>query len=96
MSRSGEDDPALLCNGVSFAQTATTWSMGGHRYVSGGYCPLVLPIFVKYLIITPLACGVTLALYEFAVRRVNIIRFLFGMKPLVKAPVAHIQEATAI
>ena len=25
-----------------------------------------------------------LALYEFAVRRVNVLRFLFGMKPLPK------------
>ena len=43
--------------------------------------PLALPIAVKYLIITPLAFGITLGLYEYGVRRVNPLRLLFGLKP---------------
>jgi hypothetical protein len=39
-------------------------------------------------------CGsflVTVSLYEFLVRRYNILRFLFGMKPLRKSPLAQPQ-----
>ena len=42
--------------------------------------PLSLPILVKYLVIVPLALGFTLGLYEFAIRRVNVVRHIFGMK----------------
>jgi hypothetical protein len=42
---------------------------------------LQLPILVKYLIITPLAFGTTLGLYEYGIRRVNLLRYLFGLKP---------------
>lgn len=41
---------------------------------------LALPIAVKYLIITPLAFGITLGLYEYGVRRVNLLRPVFGLK----------------
>jgi hypothetical protein len=43
--------------------------------------PLALPIAAKYLIIAPLAFGITLGLYEYGVRRVNALRVLFGLKP---------------
>lgn len=43
--------------------------------------PLALPIAVKYLIIAPPAFGITLGLYEYGVRRVNLLRFFFGLKP---------------
>jgi peptidoglycan/LPS O-acetylase OafA/YrhL len=43
--------------------------------------PLALPIAVKYLFITALAFGITLGLYEYGVRRVNLLRWLFGLKP---------------
>ncbi len=42
--------------------------------------PLALPIAVKYLIIAPLAFGVTLGLYEYGVRRWNPVRRVFGLK----------------
>jgi peptidoglycan/LPS O-acetylase OafA/YrhL len=51
--------------------------------------PLTLPILAKYLIILTLAFGITLALYEFGVRRWNPVRRLFGLKP--RQPV--LQEA---
>ncbi len=45
--------------------------------------PLQLPILVKYLIITPLAFCITLGLYEYGVRRVNLLRRAFGLKSRV-------------
>jgi peptidoglycan/LPS O-acetylase OafA/YrhL len=42
--------------------------------------PLALPIAVKYLIIAPLAFGLTLGLYEYGVRRWNLARRVFGLK----------------
>jgi peptidoglycan/LPS O-acetylase OafA/YrhL len=42
--------------------------------------PLALPIAVKYLIIAPLAFGLTLGLYEYGVRRWNPVRRVFGLK----------------
>jgi len=42
--------------------------------------PLSMPILAKYLIITPLAFGITLGLYEYGVRRVNLMRRIFGLK----------------
>ncbi len=43
--------------------------------------PLPLAILAKYLIIAPLAFGITLGLYEFGVRRLNPVRRIFGLKP---------------
>jgi glucan biosynthesis protein C len=45
--------------------------------------PLTLPILVKYLIIAPLAFGITLGLYEFGIRRLNPVRRIFGLKPRI-------------
>jgi len=42
--------------------------------------PLNLSILAKYMIIAPLAFGITLGLYEFGIRRVNLMRRLFGLK----------------
>ncbi len=42
--------------------------------------PLPLSILAKYLIIAPLAFGITLGLYEFGIRRVNLVRRVFGLK----------------
>ena len=42
--------------------------------------PLALPIAVKYLIIAPLAFGIVLGLYEYGVRRWNLVRRVFGLK----------------
>ena len=53
--------------------------------------PLALPIAVKYLIIAPLAFGITLGLYEFGVQRVNAVRRVFGLKARKQvAPVAGV------
>jgi glucan biosynthesis protein C len=43
--------------------------------------PLPLPVLAKYLIITPLAFSITLGLYEYGIRRVNLLRYAFGLKP---------------
>jgi glucan biosynthesis protein C len=43
--------------------------------------PLQLPILVKYLIITPLALSISLGIYEYGIRRVNLLRYAFGLKP---------------
>ncbi len=42
---------------------------------------LPLPILAKYLLIAPLAICITLVLYEYGIRRVNLLRRLFGLKP---------------
>ena len=42
--------------------------------------PLQLSILAKYLIIAPLAFGITLGLYEYGVRRVSLMRRIFGLK----------------
>lgn len=44
-----------------------------------------LPIWAKYLIIGAVSFTVIMAIYEFIVRRYNVFRFLFGMKPLRRA-----------
>ena len=41
---------------------------------------LPLPILAKYLIITPLALGITLGLFEYGIRRVNLVGQVFGLK----------------
>jgi len=43
--------------------------------------PLPLSILTKYTIIAPLAFAITIGLYEFGIRRVNLVRQLFGLKP---------------
>jgi peptidoglycan/LPS O-acetylase OafA/YrhL len=48
-----------------------------------------LPDGVKWLIIAPLSFAIIVTLYEFLVRRVGVLRFLFGMKPLPKTVVQH-------
>jgi hypothetical protein len=42
--------------------------------------PLQLSILAKYLIIAPLAFGITWGLYEYGIRRVNPVRRVFGLK----------------
>ncbi len=48
-----------------------------------GFFVILLPLSIlgKYLIIAPLALVLTLGIYEFAIRRVNPARRLFGLKP---------------
>ena len=40
----------------------------------------------KWLIISTLALVLTLAVYELLIRRVNAMRWLFGMKPRQRTP----------
>jgi peptidoglycan/LPS O-acetylase OafA/YrhL len=54
-----------------------------------------IPATVKFVAIDAISFGIIMALYEFVVRRVNAIRFLFGMKLRVRTSAAHIQEAQA-
>jgi peptidoglycan/LPS O-acetylase OafA/YrhL len=53
-----------------------------------------IPATVKFVVIDAISFAIIMALYEFVVRRVNAIRFLFGIKLLVRTS-AHIQEAQA-
>ncbi|MBI4789388.1 MAG: acyltransferase family protein [Chloroflexi bacterium] len=46
--------------------------------------PLALPIAAKYLIIAPLAFGIVLGIYEYGIRRWNLVRQVFGMKTLAQ------------
>lgn len=46
---------------------------------------LNLGLWPKYALVATLSLALTLAVYEVAVRRTNITRFLFGMKPLRRA-----------
>ena len=47
-----------------------------------------IPDFLKWLIILLTSFGIIMALYEFLVRRFNVLRVLFGMKPIAKRPIA--------
>jgi hypothetical protein len=48
---------------------------------------------LKYVVISLTSLAVTLLLYEFAVRRTRVTRWLFGMKPRSKAPTVLPQQA---
>jgi len=52
-----------------------------------------IPDLLKWVIILLASFAIIVAFYEFLVRRFNVMRFLFGMKPLPKAPAAQPQEA---
>jgi glucan biosynthesis protein C len=53
-----------------------------------------IPDLLKWAVILMVSFVLIMVLYEFLVRRFNLMRFLFGMKPLPKAPAAQLQEAT--
>jgi glucans biosynthesis protein C len=54
-----------------------------------------LPDAVKWLFIAPMSLIIIVALYELLVRRSNVLRFLFGMKLLLKATVPRrVRHAT--
>jgi hypothetical protein len=52
-----------------------------------------IPDLLKWAIILVISFPIIMILYEFLVRRFNVMRFLFGMKPVPKGPVAQPQEA---
>ena len=51
-----------------------------------------IPDLFKWAIILAMSFVLIMLLYEFLVRRFNVMRFLFGMKTLPKAPAAQPQE----
>jgi len=51
-----------------------------------------LPEVLEWAVIVAISFVIIMALYEFAVRRVNILRILFGMKMLVKSPDAQTKK----
>ncbi len=55
--------------------------------------PLPLSILAKYLIIAPMAFGITLGLYEYGIRRVNLVRRIFGLK--AHKPVTPVMDLAA-
>ncbi|MBI3151398.1 MAG: acyltransferase family protein [Chloroflexi bacterium] len=52
-----------------------------------------LPAFGKWAVIASTSFVIIMALYEFVVRRVNIMRFLFGMKTMSRSSVARPVDA---
>jgi peptidoglycan/LPS O-acetylase OafA/YrhL len=48
-----------------------------------------VPDFTKWVIIASTSFAIIMILYEFMVRRINVLRFLFGMKTLSKSPVTQ-------
>ena len=53
------------------------------------------PAWVKFTVIVIVSLGLTLGLYEVAVRRWGPVRFLFGMKPRKRASTAAPAEPAA-
>jgi glucan biosynthesis protein C len=52
-----------------------------------------IPDLLKWLIVLPVSFVLIMVVYEFLVRRYNVMRLLFGMKPRPKAPTAQPKEA---
>ena len=48
-----------------------------------------VPDFAKWMVIFVSSFIVIMALYEFVVRRINVLRFLFGMKPLSRSAIVR-------
>ena len=44
-----------------------------------------LPLWPRFLLLVVVGMAVTLAIYEFGVRRTNATRFIFGLQPLPRA-----------
>ncbi len=54
-----------------------------------------IPDLLKWVIILPVSFVIIMVMYEFLVRRYNVMRFLFGMKPRPKASTVQSQEAAS-
>lgn len=63
-----------------------------------GYFVIPLPLApaVKWLIIAPLAFAVTVAVYEYAVRRSEVLRVAFGLKPHKPAVPVALERARLV
>ena len=53
-------------------------------------------ILPKFLVLVSISFAVSLGLYQFVIRRIGLLRVLFGMKPLPKAPTAKPAEAPGV
>ena len=51
-----------------------------------------IPDLLKWVLILASSFAICLGIYEFLVRRVNVLRVLFGMKPTIKPAVPEISE----
>lgn len=52
-----------------------------------------LPVMVKYAVVAAGSFATIMLLYELLIRRVGLLRFLFGMKPRTRVLVAHLEES---
>jgi glucans biosynthesis protein C len=52
-----------------------------------------IPDLLKWLIVLPVSFAVIMVLYEFLVRRANVLRVLFGMKPQARQAAGQAREA---
>ena len=57
--------------------------------------PLPIPDPLKFIVVGVSAFTIVVTLYWFVVKRVNVLRFLFGMKPLKPAPVRSVATLAA-
>ena len=66
--------------------------------ISVGYFVVrwVIPDWLKFVVIATSSFAIVMTLYEFLVRRFNVMRVLFGMKPLKKQPSAKIEQVVSI
>jgi hypothetical protein len=58
-----------------------------------------IPDALKWVTILVVSFAIIIGMYEYLIRRINVLRFLFGMKVLPKlqaAPAGQIQEAGRI
>jgi glucans biosynthesis protein C len=51
-------------------------------------------LWLEYLIIASISFIVVMALYELLIRRINLLRFLFGLKMLRRAQPIQVREPT--
>jgi glucans biosynthesis protein C len=55
-----------------------------------------IPALLKFLFIMVASFTISMGLYEFLIRRINILRFLFGMKQVVRTTVFQSKETQVI
>ncbi len=55
-----------------------------------------IPAALKFVVIDAVSFVIIMVLYEFVVRRVNLLRFLFGMKMSRKAPLAQAMKPQSV
>jgi hypothetical protein len=53
----------------------------------------LIPDVLKWVIILVTSLAIIMAIYEFLIRPFNVMRFLFGLKPLRKQPAVQSREA---